>query len=138
MDKRLEIEGKSFILNGKPIQIISGAMHYFRTLPEQWEDRLLKMKACGLNTVETYMAWNLHEPEPGEYCFTGPADIEAFLTAVDRVGLHAIVRPGPYICSEWDFGGLPYWLLNIKDLTIRCYNTPYLERVDIYFDNIEL
>ncbi len=125
-----------FLLDGHPFQMISGAMHYFRTHPEQWRDRLGKMRACGLNTVETYVAWNLHEPAPGAFCFEGFADIERFVRTAGEEGLHVIVRPGPYICSEWDGGGLPGWLHTIPGLRVRCYNRPYLERVDLLFTEL--
>ena len=74
---------------------------------------MLKLKACGLNTVETYVAWNLHEPEPGEYNFSGMADLVSFIETAGELGLYVIVRPGPYICAEWEFGGLPWWLCRI-------------------------
>ncbi|MEH7011765.1 glycoside hydrolase family 35 protein [Neobacillus niacini] len=125
---------KSFLLDGKEILLLSGAMHYFRTVPEYWEDRLIKLKECGFNTVETYVAWNLHEPEEGQFVFEGIADIERFIKTAEKVGLHVIVRPGPYICAEWEFGGFPYWLMTVPNIKLRCYNEPYLEKVDAYFD----
>ncbi|GHH97827.1 glycoside hydrolase family 35 protein [Neobacillus kokaensis] len=124
----------SFLLDGKEIRLLSGAMHYFRTVPEYWEDRLLKLKACGFNTVETYVAWNLHEPEEGQFVFEGIADIVRFIKTAEKVGLHVIVRPGPFICAEWEFGGFPYWLLTVPNIKLRCFNQPYLEKVDAYFD----
>ena len=99
-----EIKNKEFYMDGKPIKIYSGAMHYFRTVPEYWEDRLTKLKLAGFNTVETYTCWNLHEPKPGEFHFDGILDIERFVKTAQKVGLYCIVRPGPYICAEWDFG----------------------------------
>lgn len=131
-----EIDGKNFIFNGEPIQIISGAIHYFRVVPEYWKDRLLKLKACGLNTVETYVPWNLHEPKPGQFYFEGLADIVRFIKTAGDLGLHVIVRPGPYICAEWEFGGFPAWLLQDSDIRLRCYDTSYLEKVDRYFDEL--
>jgi beta-galactosidase len=125
---------KSFLLNDKEIRLLSGAMHYFRTVPEYWEDRLIKLRECGFNTVETYVAWNLHEPEEGQFVFEGIADIETFIKTAEKVGLHVIVRPGPYICAEWEFGGFPYWLLTVPNIQLRCYNQPYLEKVDAFFD----
>ncbi len=129
-----QIDGKSFIFNGEPIQIISGAMHYFRVVPEYWKDRLLKLKACGLNTVEAYVPWNLHEPKPGQFYFEGLGDIVRFIETAGELGLHVIVRPGPYICAEWEFGGFPPWLLQDPDIRLRCYDVSYLEKVDRYFD----
>lgn len=130
----LKVVGDEFLLDGEPIQIISGAIHYFRVVPEYWKDRLMKLKACGFNTVETYVPWNLHEPRPGEFCFEGILDIERFVNEAGALGLHVIVRPGPYICAEWDFGGLPAWLLADPGMRVRCNYKPYLEAVDRFFD----
>jgi len=123
-----------FLLNGEPFRILSGALHYFRMVPEYWRDRLEKMRAFGLNTVETYVPWNLHEPRPGEFHFEGMLDIVKFIETANDVGLKVIVRPGPYICSEWDFGGLPSWLLKDPAMQVRCAYPPYLAAVDRYFD----
>ena len=128
-----EIKDKKFLMDGKPINIYSGAMHYFRTLPEYWEDRLTKLKLAGFNTVETYVCWNLHEPKPGEFCFEGMLDIERFVKTAERVGLYCIVRPGPYICAEWDFGGLPAWLLKDKNMQIRCNYPDYTACVERFY-----
>ena len=114
-------------------EIYSGAMHYFRTLPEYWEDRLTKLKLAGFNTVETYVCWNLHEPKPGEFCFEGMLDIERFVKTAEKVGLYCIVRPGPYICAEWDFGGLPAWLLKDKNMQIRCNYPDYTACVERFY-----
>ena len=86
-------------MNGEPFQIYGGAIHYFRSMPEKWHDLLLKLKNCGLNTVETYCAWNLHEPYSGVYDFSGRLDIERFIKTAAELGLYVIVRPGPYICA---------------------------------------
>ncbi|MGN0569781.1 MAG: beta-galactosidase family protein [Candidatus Fimenecus sp.] len=128
-----EIKDKKFLMDGKPINIYSGAMHYFRTLPEYWEDRLTKLKLAGFNTVETYVCWNLHEPKPGEFCFDGILDIERFVKTAQKVGLYCIVRPGPYICAEWDFGGLPAWLLKDKNMQIRCNYPDYTACVERFY-----
>lgn len=127
---------KDFLLNGEPFRIIAGAMHYFRVPREYWKDRLLKIKACGFNTIETYTAWNLHEPEEGKFDFEGMLDLKAYLELINELGMYAIVRPGPYICSEWEFGGFPWWLLKYDDIRLRCMNKTYLEKVDSYFDQI--
>lgn len=129
-----KVLNNDFMLNDKPFKILSGAMHYFRVVPEYWKDRLLKLKACGLNTVETYVAWNVHEPARGEFNFKGIADIAEFVKTAQELGLYVIVRPGPFICAEWEFGGLPGWLLNEQGVKLRCLNKPYLDRVDIFFD----
>ena len=123
-----------FLLNNEPFRILSGALHYFRVVPEYWRDRLEKMRAFGLNTVETYVAWNLHEPRPGEFHFEDRLDLARFIEIAADVGLKVIVRPGPYICSEWDFGGLPAWLLKDPAMQVRCAYPPYLAAVDRYFD----
>ncbi|RCV47226.1 beta-galactosidase, partial [Marinitenerispora sediminis] len=101
---------RDFLLDGRPVQLISGALHYFRVHPGQWADRLAKARMMGLNTVETYVPWNAHAPEPGEFRLDGGLDLPRFLALAAAHGLHAIVRPGPYICAEWDNGGLPGWL----------------------------
>lgn len=132
----LSIQGNDFVRNGRPVRLLSGALHYFRVVPEYWRDRLIKLREMGLNTVETYVPWNLHEPQPGEYCFTGDVDIERYLSIAHEVGLMAIVRPGPYICSEWDLGGLPAWLLRDPAMRLRCCYRPYLDAVDRYYDEL--
>ena len=131
-----KISGRNFAYDGKPVRILSGAIHYFRVVPEYWRDRLLKLKACGLNTVETYVAWNMHEPEPGQFCFEGMADIARFVEIAGELGLFVIVRPGPYICAEWEFGGLPAWLLADSDIRLRCYDRSWLEKVDRFYDEL--
>ncbi len=130
----LTIEGNQFLYNGKPIQLITGALHYFRVVPEYWHDRLVKLKACGFNGVETYVPWNLHQPEPEKFNFSGMADIGAFIETAAALDLFVIVRPSPYICSEWEFGGLPAWLLEDDNMRLRCSYQPYLDRVDAYYD----
>jgi beta-galactosidase len=130
----LTTSADQFLLDGKPFRILSGAMHYFRVLPESWRDRLRKMRLFGLNTVETYVAWNLHEPRSGEFHFENGLDLACFIRTAAEEGLRVIVRPGPYICSEWDFGGLPSWLLKDPNLQVRCAYPPYLAAVDRFFD----
>lgn len=109
---------------------ISGSMHYARVPSAYWSDRLQKMKDCGLNTVQTYVPWNFHEMEPGNYNFSGDRDLGAFLKAAQDAGLLVIVRAGPYICAEWDMGGLPWWLLRHKDIALRTSDPVYLSFVD--------
>lgn len=130
----LKVENGQFVINHEPIQFISGAIHYFRVVPEYWEDRLMKLKACGFNAVETYVPWNLHEPKEGEFNFEGIANIEEFIRIAGDLGLHVIIRPSPYICAEWEFGGLPSWLKASADMRLRSYYEPFLEKVDRYFD----
>jgi len=125
-----------FYLDDHKIKIISGGMHYFRILPEYWKDRLEKLKALGCNTVETYIPWNLHEPEQGAYAFEGILDIAHFVKTAQEVGLYVILRPSPYICAEWEFGGLPYWLLKEDGMKLRCAYPPFLERVKTYYETL--
>ena len=101
-----EISGRQFLLDGKPFQIISGEMHYARIPREYWHARLKMARAMGLNTISTYVFWNLHEPKPGVYDFAGQLDVAAFVRAAQEEGLYVILRPGPYVCAEWDLGGL--------------------------------
>lgn len=129
-----EVRKDGFYFDEKKIPLLSGAMHYFRTLPEYWEDRLKKLKACGLNTVETYVAWNVHEKNEGEFDFSGIADVERFIEIAGSLGLYVILRPSPYICTEWDFGGLPAWLLSDKNMRLRCACPLYLEKVRNYYE----
>ncbi len=121
-----------FYLNGEPFTVRSGAVHYFRVPREYWYDRLLKLKECGFNTVETYVPWNLHEPKENEFDFDGENDIVEFLQIARRLGLYAIVRPGPFICAEWEAGGLPAWLLKDGNMRLRCNYPPFVEKVERY------
>lgn len=130
------IGSSDFLLDGRPLRVISGAMHYFRSLPEQYAPRLRLLRGMGLNTVETYVAWNVHEPEPGKYVWSGLGALDAFLDAAAAAGMYAIVRPGPYICAEWDNGGFPAWLLADPSIRLRCYNRAYLNAVDRWFDQL--
>ncbi len=123
-----------FYLDGEPFKIISGSFHYFRTVPEYWKDRLLKLKAMGGNTVETYIPWNMHEPGKGEFNFEGMLDIEKFIELTKEVGLYLILRPSPYICAEWEFGGLPAWLLKEDGMKVRTNYEPFMKEVEAYYD----
>ncbi len=129
----LTVSGNQFMLDSKPFRIISGAMHYFRVMPEFWRDRMKKMRACGLNTLETYTAWNLHEPEEGQFDFSGILDIEKYIKIAQEEGLHVILRPGPYICAEWEAGGFPYWLIRKPGIKFRVMNEPYVNAVESYY-----
>ena len=132
-DRSFTYRDGKFYLSGEPYTVLSGAVHYFRTLPECWEDRLTKLKACGFNTVETYTCWNLHERKEGVFDFSGMLDIVRFIETAQRLGLNVIVRPGPYICAEWEFGGLPSWLLSYPNLALRCNDEAYLSKVRPYY-----
>lgn len=128
--------GDQFYLHDKPFKIISGAIHYYRVVPEYWQDRLEKLKALGCNTVETYVPWNMHEPREGEYHFAGMYDIRAFIQTAGKLGLYVILRPSPYICAEWEFGGLPFWLLRDGDMKLRFSYQPYLDKIDRYYERL--
>ena len=132
----LTYKGKDFLLNGEKFSIYSGAIHYFRVLPEYWADRLAKLKAAGFNTVETYVCWNLHEPEKGKFDFSGRLDLAAFLQTAQRLGLYALVRPGPYICAEWDNGGLPAWLAREPGMQVRCGDPRFMAHVADFFHRL--
>lgn len=124
----------NFYLNGKPFQILSGSIHYFRIVPRYWRDRLEKLKAMGLNTVETYIPWNVHEPKKGEFVFEGIADVAGFVKLAQELGLYVILRPSPYICAEWEFGGLPGWLLAEDGMEVRSSSPAFLGHVREYYD----
>lgn len=123
-----------FERDGAAHRIVSGALHYFRVHPALWADRLRRLRTLGANTVETYVAWNFHAPAPGRAEIDGPRDLGAFLDAAAAADLDVIVRPGPYICAEWEGGGLPGWLLADPRLRLRCSDPAYLAAVDAWFD----
>jgi len=125
-----------FYVDSKEIKIISGAVHYFRNMPDAWEDIFEKMKAMGCNCVETYCAWNMHEKVQGIYDFSGILDIAEFIRTAQKCGLMVIVRPGPYICAEWEFGGLPWWIQNMEGMEIRCSNKEYIRCFEQYLDKL--
>lgn len=130
---RFEIGAEDFLLDGRPYRILSGAMHYFRIHEDDWAARIDTAKAMGLNTIETYVAWNAHAPHRGEFDLTGRLDLGRYLDLVHEAGMTAIVRPGPYICAEWDNGGLPGWLFSDGAQAIRCSDPAFLEATFDYF-----
>ena len=132
----LTFDKDRFYMDGKPYTVLSGAMHYFRIPRPYWHDRLLKLKECGFNTVETYTCWNLHEPREGEFDFSGNLDIAAYIETAQALGLNVILRPGPYICAEWDFGGLPAWLLTYEKMPLRCYDETFFSKVKRYYNEL--
>ncbi|KAM0011904.1 putative beta-galactosidase [Helianthus debilis subsp. tardiflorus] len=132
--RKFEIANDMFWKDSEPFRIIGGDLHYFRTLPQYWEDRLLRAKALGLNAIQTYVPWNLHEPKEGQLDFDGIADILSFLELCHKLDLLVMLRPGPYICAEWDFGGFPAWLLTKEPaITLRSSDPRYLALVDSWW-----
>lgn len=129
----LTFKNRQFLLDGQPFRFISGAIHYFRIPFAYWEDILKKAKAAGLNTIDTYVPWNLHEDTPEIYNFAENLNILKFLDTAHKLGLYVILRPGPYICSEWDFGGLPGWLLKYPEMKVRSNYKQYQVAVDRWF-----
>ena len=125
-----------FLLDGRPFQIISGALHYFRIHPDSWADRIEKARLMGLNTIETYVPWNLHSPRPGVFDTSGLLDLGRFLREVADAGLYAIVRPGPYICAELDNGGLPAWLFRDSSVGVRRYEPGFMSAVTQYLQDV--
>ncbi len=124
---------ETFYLDGKPFRIISGSIHYFRVVPEYWRDRLEKLKSIGMNTVETYIPWNMHEPEKGKFVFDGLCDVVKFVKLAEELGLYVILRPSPYICAEWEFGGLPGWLLSGEGMRLRVSDPVFMKHVQEYY-----
>ena len=122
----LRANGDHFELDGKPFQIISGAIHYARVPRAYWRDRLRKARAMGLNTVETYVFWNKHEAKQGDFDFSGQNDVAEFIREAQQEGLFVILRPGPYVCAEWDFGGYPAWLLREPGMVVRSSNSAFM------------
>ncbi|WP_313468761.1 beta-galactosidase [Carnobacterium sp.] len=133
--KKFEVQ-EDFLLDGKPFKIMSGAIHYFRVLPEDWYHSLYNLKALGFNTVETYIPWNVHEPKEGEYDFSSRYDIKRFVKTAAELDLFVILRPSPYICAEWEFGGLPAWLLPYRDMRIRSSDPTFIEKVSRYYEKL--
>ncbi|WP_030220672.1 glycoside hydrolase family 35 protein [Streptomyces bikiniensis] len=129
----LQTDQTGFLLDGKPFRFLSGGLHYFRVHPEQWQDRLRKARLMGLNTVETYVPWNLHQPRPDRFVLDGGLDLPRFLDLAAAEGLHVLLRPGPYICAEWEGGGLPSWLLTEPDMRLRSRDPRFLAAVDDFF-----
>ncbi|MCJ7543067.1 MAG: beta-galactosidase [Phycisphaerae bacterium] len=129
-------DDRCFLVDGKPIWLVSGSVHYFRTPAALWPDRLLKAKRAGLNCIETYVPWNFHEPVEGAWQFSGDHDVAGFVRLAGQMGLYVILRPGPYICSEWDFGGLPGWLTTKPGIAYRTANAAFTHYYDKYFRQV--
>ena len=136
-DPRKFIVGeRDFLLDGEPFRILSGALHYFRVHPGHWADRIRKARQMGLNTVETYVAWNAHAPRPDEFRLDGGLDLGRFLDLVAAEGMFAIVRPGPYICAELTNGGLPGWLRAAGVNAVRSGEPAFMTAVRDYLERL--
>ncbi|MFN8458695.1 MAG: beta-galactosidase [Anaerolineae bacterium] len=123
-------------LNGRPFYLLSGQIHYFRFPRAEWRDILLKARAAGINTVDTVIPWNLHEPAPGRYYFEEMADLAGYIDLCAELGLYFIARPGPYICAEWENGGIPAWLAAEPGIAYRLDNPAYLAATRRWFDTL--
>jgi beta-galactosidase len=124
------VQGGQFTLDGQPFRVISGEMHYPRIPRAYWRDRFRMAKALGLNAVTTYVFWNLHEPTPGNFDFSDNNDVAEFIREAQQEGLYVILRPGPYVCAEWEFGGYPAWLLKDHSMVVRSNDPKYVAAVD--------
>ena len=129
-------DSKSFLLDGRRIWIIAGEIHYFRHPYSEWRDVLLRAKRAGLNTVCTYVPWNFHETKEGEVDFEGDKNLARYIDLIGELGMYAMLRPGPYICSEWDGGGIPAWLCAKPVLRFREDDPVYMAAVDSWFDKL--
>jgi beta-galactosidase len=128
---------KTFLLNGKPFIVRAGEIHFPRIPREYWEHRIQMCKAMGMNTICIYLFWNFHEQQPDKFDFTGQKDVAEFVRLIQKNGMYCIVRPGPYACAEWDMGGLPWWLLNKKDIQVRTQKDSYfMERSINYLKRV--
>ncbi|XP_028330856.1 beta-galactosidase [Gouania willdenowi] len=132
----VDYHNDSFSKDGENFRYISGSIHYSRIPRVYWKDRLLKMYMAGLNAIQTYIPWNYHEVSPGRYSFSGDRDVEYFLKLAQDIGLLVILRPGPYICGEWDMGGLPAWLLSKKNIVLRSSDPDYIDAVDTWMGKL--
>lgn len=129
-------DSRSIVVDGKRELLLAGSIHYPRSTPEMWEGLFAKTKAAGLNAVDTYVFWDIHEPERGKYDFTGNKNLRLFLKKAQDAGLYVILRIGPYVCAEWNFGGLPAWLREISGIDHRGYNPAFIHEMTIFVSEI--
>ncbi|MEQ2292888.1 hypothetical protein AMECASPLE_027427 [Ameca splendens] len=132
----LSANSSQFTLEGEPFRILGGSVHYFRVPRAYWRDRLMKMKACGINTLTTCVPWSLHQPEKGAFNFHTQLDLEAFISLAGELGLWVILCPGPYISADIDLGGLPSWLLRDGSMRVRTTHPGFTQAVNTYFDKL--
>ena len=133
---QLTYDRNTFYLDGKPFRLIGGDIHYYRIHEKDWERHLDLAVDFGLNTVQTYVPWNAHEPQQGNFDFSGRLDLAAFLALCAKKGLRVLLRPSPYICAEWELGGQPAWLLRDRDVVLRSSDPKYLDAVQKYYDRL--
>ena len=134
--RKFEAGKNTFLLDGKPFVVKAAELHYTRIPQAYWDHRIEMCKALGMNTICIYIFWNIHEQEEGKFDFTGQNDIAAFCRAAQKHGMYVIIRPGPYVCAEWEMGGLPWWLLKKKDVALRTLDPYYMERVGIFMKEV--
>jgi hypothetical protein len=127
---------KAIIINGQRRILFSGSIHYPRSTPDMWEDLIFKAKEGGLDVIETYVFWNVHEPSPGNYNFEGRNDLVRFIKTVQKAGLYAHLRIGPYVCAEWNFGGFPVWLKYVPGISFRQDNEPFKKAMQGFTEKI--
>ena len=130
------VENDQFVKDGENFQIMSGSFHYSRIPSAGWDDRLKRLAAMGMNTIQTYVPWNWHENTEGTFDFEGDRDLSQFLTLCKQNNLNVLLRAGPYMCGEWEFGGLPWWLLKNSSLEVRTYSPTYIPAVDRYLTKL--
>lgn len=131
-----ELKGGKFFMDGQPFQILAGEMHYARIPRARWRYAMRMARAMGLNTVTTYAFWNLHEPEPGQFDFAGQNDLAEYLRIAQQEGLYVILRPGPYVCAEWEFGGYPAWLLKDRNTVVRSLDPRFMMPAADWFQHL--
>ncbi|XP_037495535.1 beta-galactosidase 14, partial [Jatropha curcas] len=127
--REVSYDGRSLIINGKRELLFSGSIHYPRSTPDMWPELITKAKQGGLNVIQTYVFWNIHEPVKGEYHFEGRFDVVKFMKIIQEKGMYATLRLGPFIQAEWNHGGLPYWLREIPNIIFRSYNEPFMNEM---------
>ncbi|RZC44678.1 hypothetical protein C5167_037627 [Papaver somniferum] len=127
---------KALVIDGKRRFLFSGSIHYPRSTPEMWEDLIQKSKAGGIDVIETYVFWNGHEPSPGNYYFQGRYDLVRFIKTIQNAGLYAVLRIGPYVCAEWNFGGFPVWLKYVPGISFRTDNEPFKNAMQGFTEKI--
>ena len=134
--RHFSIAKNTFCVNNKPIVIRAAELHYTRIPQPYWEHRIEMCKALGMNTICMYVFWNIHEQKEGDFDFSGQNDIAEFCRLAQKHDMYVIVRPGPYVCAEWEMGGLPWWLLKKKDVALRTLDPYYMERVEIFMKKV--